>query len=246
MSTELKSYRTAFYCCGCGFKTIHPGNACRHKKVACGFDMKSESREFVLKDEHLASVVDNSRSVNNSTVHGDVDNSITINLVVPDKTIVAAIHDAVKNPKCVEELRCANTSDIPAILFKYTRGTGAEQQYIKYDGRTDSVVHKDSVTGEHVSKDLKKYRNEYLRDSSDVFDDGYHIQFMPTAVIPQMKEMTDPVFPNGKKKDDPISGSAVVKTCASGDHAMYKSPIKTKSFYTNVVKSVDREIKSTK
>lgn len=50
------------------------------------------------------------------------------------------------------------------------------------------------------------------------------------------RDLTDPVFPTGKKKDSPISGSAVIKTCAAGDHAMYKFPMETKEFYMNVTK----------
>ena len=54
MTGDLESYRTTFYQCGCGFKTIHPGNASRHKKVECGHSMQSESKEFVLKEDHVS------------------------------------------------------------------------------------------------------------------------------------------------------------------------------------------------
>jgi hypothetical protein len=48
--------------------------------------------------------------------------NITINLTVPDKSVVSAVYDAVKNPDCVRELKYADPQEIPAILFKYTRG----------------------------------------------------------------------------------------------------------------------------
>lgn len=43
-------------------------------------------------------------------------------------------------------------------------------------------VDNDPVTGDQVSKDLKKYRNEYLRESSDVaVDDAFLLIWRKTA-----------------------------------------------------------------
>jgi len=245
MTGDLESYRTTFYKCGCGFKTIHPGNASRHKKVECGHDMQTESKEFILKDHYLETIGTHSRSVINSTIHGNMDNSINITLVVPDKSVVSAVYDAVKNPDCVRELKYADPQEIPAILFKYTRGTCADKQYIKYDPDKNTVLHKDPVTGKEVAKDLKKYRNEYLVKNADVYDDTYHIQYMPKEIQRNMNELSRPMFDTGKKKDDPIPAANVIKMCASGDHRMYKLPHDSKKFYTDVVDNVDREIKLT-
>ena len=88
--------------------------------------------------------------------------NITINLTVPDKSVVSAVYDAVKNPDCVRELKYADPQEIPAILFKYTRGTCADKQYIKYDPDKNTVLHKDPVTGKEVAKDLKKYRKQWI------------------------------------------------------------------------------------
>lgn len=48
----VKTYRTTFYMCGCGFETIHPGNASRHKKTKCEHKMNSESRNFVFENDY--------------------------------------------------------------------------------------------------------------------------------------------------------------------------------------------------
>ena len=171
--------------------------------------------------------------------------NITINLTVPDKSVVSAVYDAVKNPECVRELKYADPQEIPAILFKYTRGTCADKQYIKYDPDKNTVLHKDPVTGKEIAKDLKKYRNEYLVKNADVYDDTYHIQYMPKEIQRNMNELSRPAFDTGKKKDEPIPAANVIKMCASGDHRMYKLPHDSKKFYTDVVDNVDREIKLT-
>jgi hypothetical protein len=172
-------------------------------------------------------------------------NNITINLVVPDKSVISSIYDAVKNQECIDEIRYADPHQIPAILFKYTRGTKAEQPVIKYDVVKDVVHHVDPVTGHETSKDLKKYRNEYLAEQADVYDDTYHIPYLPLPVRKNMKELADPQYDNGKKKDGPIPAADVIKICASGDHRMYKLPHESKRFYTQVANDVDKEIKST-
>jgi len=245
MNVEIESYRTTFYKCGCGFRTIHPGNASRHKKTDCGYDMKSESKEFVLKEEHLMAIGDHSRSVNNSTVHGNVDNSINITLVLPDKSVVQSVYDAVKNPECVAEIRGADPQQIPAILFKYTRGVKSEQSVIRYDTDKNVVRQLDSITGKEIIKDLKKYRNEYLVENADIYDKDYHIPYMPPKIQPAMRELAEPQFDTGKKKDEPIPAAEVIKMCAAGDHRMYKLPHESKKFYTQVADNVDKEIKST-
>jgi hypothetical protein len=159
---------------------------------------------------------------------------------------VAAIYEAVKNQECADEIRYADPHQIPAILFKYTRGTKAEQQVIKYDPDKNVVKHRDSVTGKDVSQDLKKFRNDYLAEQADVYDDTYHIPYLPLSIRKNMTELAKPMFDNGKKKDEPIPAAEVIKICASGDHRMYKLPHDTKRFYTQVANDIDKEIKSSK
>jgi hypothetical protein len=207
---------------------------------------------FVTEDD-IKRVYGNTSPVTNIVVPGDyntVNNigmqNITINLTVPDKSIVAAIYDAVNNQECADEIKYADPHQIPAILFKYTRGTKADQQVIKYDPDKNVVKHKDSVTGKDVLQDLKKFRNEYLAEQADVYDDTYHIQYLPLPVQKNMKELAKPMYDNGKKKDKPIPAAEVIKICATGDHRMYKLPHDTKRFYTQVANDIDKEIKSSK
>jgi hypothetical protein len=214
--------------------------------------MVLETKEFVLKEDYDRDVKTSLNTIhgNVGVVNQNVDNSvrqnITINLTVPDKTIVGAIYEAVKNQECIDEIRHADPHQIPAILFKYTRGTKAEQQVIKYDPDKNVVKHKDSVTGQDVSQDLKKFRNEYLAEQADVYDDVYHIPYFPLPVQRNMTELAKPMFDNGKKKDEPIPAAEVIKICATGDHRMYKLPHDTKRFYTQVANDIDKEIKSSK
>ena len=182
-------------------------------------------------------VGDNARNVSIS--------NITINLTVPEKSVVSAVYDAVKNPQCAREIKYADPQEIPAILFKYTRGTCADKQYIKYDPDKNEVLHKDPVTGKEISKELKKYRNDYLGKNAAVYDHTYHIQYMPKDIQRSMNELSRPMFDSGKKKDAPIPGADVIKMCASGDHRMYKLPHDSKQFFSDVVDNVDREIKLT-
>ena len=237
------------YSCECGYKTTSSVRACQHSKTkkCMHRTMNKKDVEFVLKEDYLATTGDH--STNHSVVLNNSSNNsitnVTINLTVPDKSVVSAVYDAVKNPDCVRELKYADPQEIPAILFKYTRGACADKQYIKYDPDKNTVVHKDPVTGKEVAKDLKKYRNEYLVKNADVYDDTYHIQYMPKEIQRNVNELTRPVFDTGKKKDAPIPAADVIKMCASGDHRMYKLPHDSKKFYTDVVDNVDKEIKLT-
>lgn len=240
------------YICECGYKTTSPNQACKHTKTIKCKERKMEKRdvEFVLKEDYLASVANvapigtqnNAGTIHNTNIGTQ---NITINLTVPDKSVVLSIYDAVKNQECIDEMRCADPQQIPAILFKYTRGTKAEQKVIQFDADKNVVRHKDPITGKEVAKDLKKYRNEYLAKNADVYDDDFHIPYMPREVQRSMKELSTPAYETGKKKDAPIPAAKIIKMCATGDHKMYKLPQESKQFYTDVAENVDNEIKST-
>ncbi|AGE58570.1 protein of unknown function (DUF1390) [Paramecium bursaria Chlorella virus NYs1] len=185
-------------------------------------------------------------SINTQTINGNVNmTNITINLTVPDKSVVVSIYDAIKNPDCVRDLRGADPEQIPAILFKYTRGIKAEQKYITYDPDKNVVKKLDPITKKEVSQDLKKYRDDYLVKNADIYDDNLHISYMPVSIQPAMKSLSRPEYQTGKKKDPPIPAADVIKMCASGDHRMYKLPHESKKFYKDVAENVDNEIKIT-
>ena len=247
----MKVFDIPFYVCGCGYETTHASNANRHKKTSCGQELRNETRKMIMESD-VKELLGNAAPTTNITVPGDHNNvtnigaqNITINLTVPDKSVVLSIYDAVKNRECIDEIRGADPQQIPAILFKYTRGTKAEQKVIQFDADKNLVRHKDPITGKEVAKDLKKYRNEYLAKNADVYDDDYHIPYMPREVQRSMKDLSAPIYDTGKKKDAPIPAAKIIKMCATGDHKMYKLPEESKQFYTDVAENVDNEIKST-
>ncbi len=221
-----KTFQVAsFKCSHCGYETPHSSHSARHKKSS-----KCEKPEMLKVEVPVIKVSD------------------VVELMKSLEAKYSAVinGEAVKNQECIDEIRHADPHQIPAILFKYTRGTKAEQQVIKYDPDKNVVKHKDSVTGQDVSQDLKKFRNEYLAEQADVYDDVYHIPYFPLPVQRNMTELAKPMFDNGKKKDEPIPAAEVIKICATGDHRMYKLPHDTKRFYTQVANDIDKEIKSSK
>ena len=245
-----------YKCTTCGYSTFDSGNSSRHKKstrckqpmmerVQVSVMLVSDVLELLQKFSGNAAPIGTQN--NADTIHHTVvgTQNITINLTVPDKSVVLSIYDAVKNQECIDEIRGADPQQIPAIFFKYTRGTKAEQKVIQFDADKNLVRHKDPITGKEVAKDLKKYRNEYLAKNADVYDDDYHIPYMPREVQRSMKDLSAPIYETGKKKDAPIPAAKIIKMCATGDHKMYKLPEESKQFYTDVAENVDNEIKST-
>ncbi len=47
---NIETFKLSLYECGCGYKTIHGGNAGKHKKISCGHAVTSQMTEFVPKD----------------------------------------------------------------------------------------------------------------------------------------------------------------------------------------------------
>lgn len=239
----METFHATLHTCGCGYKTLNHGNAFKHRNSKCKHTMTIESKEFILKEDHLRSI--NIDGNHNNVNSNNVTNNVTINLVVPNNSPVGAIYEAVQNQECLDELKAADPHQIPAIFFKYTRGSKTEQPVVRYDPHKDAVNLVDSVTGVEVSRDLKKYRNDYLTEQAEVYDETYHLQYLPDAAKKSMKELTKPTFSTGKKKDAPIPAADVIKMCAAGDYRMYKLPFVTKKFFNDVAKDVDNEIKQT-
>jgi hypothetical protein len=243
---EVKVFTFSVYKCSCGYETSDSGNASRHKKKTGEHVISTETKEFVLKSDYDAKPTTTiGQNQTADTIHNDNStNNIIINLTVPEQSIIGSIQEAVKNEDCIREIRGATPNEIPAILFKYTRGTMSGKPLIKYDPKKNVVESKDPVTGEGVKQKLSKFRNDYLAKQTDIYDETFHIPYMPNPVKRDMLSMTDPQFPTGNKKDKPVSPAEVIKICATGDHRMYKLPHETKRFYTDVADNVDTEIKS--
>jgi hypothetical protein len=241
----MQVYTFPVYKCSCGYETTKSGNACKHKKTSGEHEITTETKEFVLKSDYDAKPTTTNQTA--ETIHNNTDNStnnIIINLTVPEQSIIGSIQDAVKNEDCIREIRGATPNEIPAILFKYTRGTMSGKPLIKYDPKKNVVESKDPVTGEGVKQKLSKFRNDYLSKQTDIYDETFQIPYTPQPVKRDMLAMTHPQFTTGVKKDKPVSPAEVIKICATGDHRMYKLPHETKRFYTDVADNVDTEIKS--
>jgi len=53
----MEKFTATLYICGCGYKTLHQGNASKHKKkVSCGHNMLPENKSFVLESDHLKAI----------------------------------------------------------------------------------------------------------------------------------------------------------------------------------------------
>lgn len=240
------------YSCECGYLTLSKDCASKHSKTKKCIHkiMSKEETGFVREEDYdkKGTEINGDNITFGTGEHNNVDkstnhiiNNITnINLTVPERMIPSVI-EALKDKDCANEIQNNPTDKTLAILFKYTRGTSAEETVVKYDAIKNSVTIKDPITGENVSKDLKKYRNEYLLESSDIFDR----MTPPESIKDDWQEMKKPQFKTGKKKEDPIDATQVIKICASGDHAMYKMPFETKDFYSKVANNVDTQIKLT-
>ena len=96
---EIETFKFTVYMCGCGYKTTDTSNANKHKKVSCGYEVKSEKIDFVMKKDHdivvgkthgdtvqRDKIIDNSTHTDNSTIN-ITDNSVTnVTLVLPERT----------------------------------------------------------------------------------------------------------------------------------------------------------------
>jgi len=91
---EIETFKTTLYTCGCGYKTMHCGNANKHKKVVCGHEMSHEMTEFVLKNDYnkiignvhtIGDTISGDKIIDNSTGKS-IDNSTNITLVLPERT----------------------------------------------------------------------------------------------------------------------------------------------------------------
>jgi hypothetical protein len=244
----MKFYKCPLYTCSCGYETTNQGNACKHKKTSGEHVVSVETIEFVKRSDYDAkpttTIGQQAETITNNNHTDNSTKNITINLVVPEQSVIGSIQDAIQSEECIREIRGADPQQIPAILFKYTRGTMSGKPLIKYDPKKNVVESKDPVTGEGVKQKLAKFRNDYLAKQTDIYDETFHIPYLPQPVKRDMLAMTNPQFPTGNKKDKPVSPAEVIKICATGDHRMYKLPHDTKRFYTDVAENVDTEIKS--
>lgn len=91
----MEKFNATLYICGCGYKTLHQGNASKHKKtISCGHVMTSTPESFVLESDHLKIVAESkstTASGENNIIIGDHNSNISIantnvTLVLPERT----------------------------------------------------------------------------------------------------------------------------------------------------------------
>lgn len=129
---EIVTYKFQFYVCGCGYKTGHSSNASKHKKIACGHEMITDTKEFVLKEDydkkevnltnHQGDNITGNKVIDNSIDNSVVNNNVNITLVLPERTTK---EDFVEYLESMERLGFRTPEQVAAMpgkLLMFTRG----------------------------------------------------------------------------------------------------------------------------
>ncbi|AGE54200.1 protein of unknown function (DUF1390) [Paramecium bursaria Chlorella virus IL-5-2s1] len=237
---HMEIFKTTLYSCGCGYKTIASGNASRHKKTKCGHEMKSETREFVLKE-------DIPKSTGNVSVVGDYahigDNNFTFNLIVPDGDTRTVIYRALKSPQFQRDLNGEyQPENIPALIFRHTKGRGI----IRPEGEKaihveDDKVHEKDFGGKVMKTTLNKYARKFINDATCTIENNVDV-IQPKFAKELVEDLKTPNLP-GHKRGEKVSGAEALKNYASGAHVVYKYPPETKGFVDRAVDAVKKEIR---
>ncbi|AGE52692.1 protein of unknown function (DUF1390) [Paramecium bursaria Chlorella virus CvsA1] len=250
MST-FETFKTTFYICGCGYKTLNSGNASKHKKTSCGHDMKSEIKNFVLEDDAIAAVSNTNHT--NITVPGDhntvigkyIDQKqITFNLTVPDGDTRTVIYRALQSPQFQRELNGEfHPENIPALIFRHTKGTGA----IKPGGEKaihveDDKVHEKDPSGNLMKTPLNKYAKKFINDATTSLETNAEV-IQPKFAKELVDDLKTENLP-GHKKNEKISGAEALKNYAAGTNVIYKYPVETRGFVNRAVDAVKKEIRN--
>ncbi|AGE57481.1 protein of unknown function (DUF1390) [Paramecium bursaria Chlorella virus NE-JV-4] len=245
---DFDTYKTTFYMCGCGYKTIAAGNANKHKKTSCGHEMKSESRSFVW-EEDVKKVIGNT----NITVPGDhntvigkyIDQKqITFNLTVPDGDTRTVIYRALQSPQFQRELNGEfHPENIPALIFRHTKGTGA----IKPGGEKaihveDDKVHEKDPSGNLMKTPLNKYAKKFINDATTSLETNAEV-IQPKFAKELVDDFKTENLP-GHKKNEKVSGAEALKNYAAGTNLVYKYPVETRGFVNRAVDAVKKEIRN--
>jgi hypothetical protein len=132
---NVKIHKFQVYSCGCGYMSTHAGNASKHKKVVCGHEMTNEVKEFVSKEDHMAShgnasvintyqgdSITGNKVIDNSIDNSVVNNNVNITLVLPERTTK---EDFVEYLESMERLGFRTPEQVAAMpgkLLMFTRG----------------------------------------------------------------------------------------------------------------------------
>ncbi|AGE53760.1 protein of unknown function (DUF1390) [Paramecium bursaria Chlorella virus IL3A] len=243
---NMKTYKTILYTCGCGYETLHVGNSSKHKKTKCGHEMKSETREFVLKDDIPKST--GNVSIVNNVHNGDnnyIDNKqITFNLTVPDGDTRTIIYKALKSPQFQRELNGEfQPENIPALIFRHTKGRGI----VRPDGEKaihveDDKVHEKDSGGKLTKTPINKYAKQFINDATSTLERNTDV-IQPKFAKELVDDLKTENLP-GHKRNEKVSGAEALKNYASGSHVVYKYPAETRGFVDRAVNAVKNEIRN--
>ena len=248
----LQAYKTTFYTCGCGYQTLNNGNAYRHKKTPCGHEMTSEMKEFVLKEDAVAHSNNITVPLDNSTINGNVigkigkyidQKHVTFNLMVPDADTGRVVYEVLKSEDFQNALSAEfQTENIPAILFKYTKGRYVERP----DGDAavivkDDKVHEKDAGGNVVKTPLTRYAKKFVGDATRTIETHADIltHRHSKSVVDDFRSRNLP----GAKRHEQISGAEALKKYSAGDHETYKYPAETRGYVERAVSAVKDEIR---
>ncbi|APC25852.1 hypothetical protein BST79_gp339 [Only Syngen Nebraska virus 5] len=248
---DFETFKTTFYICGCGYKTILPGNASRHKKTSCGHEMKSESRNFIW-EEDVKKAIGNTNQTN-ITVPGDhntvigkyIDQKqITFNLTVPDGDTRTIIYKALKSPQFQRELNGEfQPENIPALIFRHTKGTGVTkpggEKAIHVE---DDKVHEKDPAGNLMKTPLNKYAKKFINDATTSLETNADV-IQPKFAKELVDDFKTDNLP-GHKKNEKVSGAKALKNYAAGTNIVYKYPVETRGFVDRAVDAVKKEIRN--
>jgi hypothetical protein len=148
----MEIYKIPYYTCGCGYKTSVHGNAAKHKKkVDCGHEMLTESKEFVLK----SSVSNDAGERNILTEKNEALSSLVKekDKVIEEKDKVIEEKDKVIERQLKSINRLANNQT--DLDDEYAIGTGI----IYYV--TDTDVPSRGKIGRTKNTDVKKLKSRY-------------------------------------------------------------------------------------
>ncbi|AAC96447.2 hypothetical protein PBCV1_A079R [Paramecium bursaria Chlorella virus 1] len=239
----METFEIKLHSCSCGYKTVNTSNANKHKKTKCGHEMKSETREFVLKDD-----IHTPAPIGNISVVGDYahigDNNFTFNLTVPDGDTRTVIYKALKSPQFQRELNGEfQPENIPALIFRHTKGRGI----VRPDGQRaihveDDKVHEKDSGGKLTKTPINKYAKQFINDATSTLERNTDV-IQPKFAKELVDDLKTENLP-GHKRNEKVSGAEALKNYASGSHVVYKYPAETRGFVDRAVNAVKNEIRN--
>jgi hypothetical protein len=255
---------TLYKCESCGYETRHDGNASRHKKsTTCKTPNMIKLQKTAMDIDDVFELIKNmgitpQTTIESQTINGNVgvvgvQNNITINLLTPTKNTRMMMMEAFKNPKLLAELKAASADEIPALIFRYTKGSESDGEYVKLDG--DKVVEMD-VNGKEKKLPTSKYIKKVIGDA--VYTTKTHVNQIRTrdGYTPyeqshvRMARLNVEDFNTaetpGYKKKEKVKVTDVLDKYSAGDHVVYKYPAETKKIIDDTVDNISNELNQVK